>query len=225
MVPPSVRATALDPPRDRALRLALSYAPPRLRAPFAVVFALDELLRHGIRQPGEAILAQMRLAWWRDALARPSSALAGQPLLRAVRTVFQGEAAALVPLVDAREAFLDIDRDPAELVTELAAARAASLAAIARLGDLANHTDAASQAGRLWAWADLAAGWHGPRLIAAALDSARRAPVSAPVLPPLLRPAAVIAGLSRRALRRGGGPLLGDRLSPLAAMRLGIFGC
>ena len=35
---------------------------------------------------------------------------------------------------------------------------------------------------------------------------------------------AVLAGLARRSGKRGGGPLIGDRLSPLAAIRLGIFG-
>ena len=37
-------------------------------------------------------------------------------------------------------------------------------------------------------------------------------------------PLAVLAGLGRRALRRGGGPLLDGRAAALLALRLGMFG-
>jgi phytoene synthase len=48
--------------------------------------------------------------------------------------------------------------------------------------------------------------------------------IALPTLPPSLRPVSLLAGLARRASLKGHCDLLGDRWSPLAAMRLGIFG-
>ena len=56
------------------------------------------------------------------------------------------------------------------------------------------------------------------------LDQERGAARAEGQLPAALRPLAVIEGLARRSLRAGGGPMLGDRLSPLVALRLGLFG-
>ena len=93
----------------------------------------------------------------------------------------------------------------------------------ARLG-AANAEVRAEAAGRIWARADLAAYASEDGERDRALDQERGAARAEGQLPAALRPLAVIEGLARRSLRAGGGPMLGDRLSPLVALRLGLFG-
>jgi 15-cis-phytoene synthase len=54
----------IDPDRQ----LALNYAPANERARLAAVFALDETLGHLVATHREAMLGQIRLAWWREQL-------------------------------------------------------------------------------------------------------------------------------------------------------------
>ena len=63
-------------------RLALTYAPARATRPTLALLALDARLAGIVRSASEPMLAQLRLAWWREQLeidltARP----AGEPLL------------------------------------------------------------------------------------------------------------------------------------------------
>ena len=78
----------------------------------------------------------------------------------------------------------------------------------------------AAEASRLWARADLAA-YAGD---ASEREHALSATASLPRLPRALRPLSVVGGLAGRSLRRGGVPMVGDRFSPLVALRLGLFG-
>ncbi len=65
--------------------LALSYAPAGSRDALMALFALDAALGDVLRTTREPIVGQMRLAWWRDALARLDSAPApGEPVLQAL---------------------------------------------------------------------------------------------------------------------------------------------
>ena len=78
----------------------------------------------------------------------------------------------------------------------------------------------AAEASRLWARADLAA-YAGD---ASEREHALSVTASLPRLPRELRPLSVMGGLAGRSLRRGGVPMVGDRFSPLVALRLGLFG-
>ncbi len=51
-------------------RLALAYAPGRTRLAWLALLALDSRLAGVLRSASEPMLAQIRLAWWRDMLAR-----------------------------------------------------------------------------------------------------------------------------------------------------------
>jgi 15-cis-phytoene synthase len=68
----------LSPP----VRLALAYAPQHVRAAFALLLRFDARFARILGNAGEPLIAQMKIAWWRDAImasvaARPK----GEPLL------------------------------------------------------------------------------------------------------------------------------------------------
>ncbi len=68
-----------------AMRLALAYAPTRARPAYAALFALDCHLAALVRGTHEALLGQIRLAWWRDRLGEDSASWpAGEPILKAL---------------------------------------------------------------------------------------------------------------------------------------------
>lgn len=70
------------PPLDR---LVLAYAPASARAAVTALFALDRKCAGFVRGAQEPLLAQIRLQWWQDVLAKPvHERAAGQPLLAAL---------------------------------------------------------------------------------------------------------------------------------------------
>lgn len=200
-------------------RLALGYAPPAAQQPTAALLALDERFAAILRQKREPMLAQLRLAWWRDRLQEtPDRWPAGDAVLDALRD--WRDPAALVPLVDGWEVLVAARVNRAAL-DRFAAGRAAGFAALAdQLGQL---PEPARRAGRIWALADLAANISDAQERADALALARDGGAP-PALPRSLRPLAVLAGLGWRAVQSGGGPLLAGRSAALAAFRLGLVG-
>lgn len=65
--------------------LAFSYAPAEARDALTALFALDAALGDVLRTTREPMVGQMRLAWWRDALARLDTARPpGEPVLQAL---------------------------------------------------------------------------------------------------------------------------------------------
>jgi phytoene synthase len=205
----------LPPPQ----RLALSYAPPAARAPTLALLALDARLGAAVRQRREPVLVQMRLAWWRDTLGSPASAWpSGEAVLDALRGWRAPEA--LAPLVDGWEALLGEDLDEAAM-RAFAGGRGEAFGQLAR--ELGHDPGAANACARQWALGDLAANLSDPGERAAVIELAAGLPPSAR-LPRALRPLAVLAGLARRSLARGGAPLLDGPGALLHAVRLGITG-
>jgi len=204
-------------------RLALSYAPVRARSATLALLALDErlaaILRGLLTFGREPIAAQLRLAWWRDALARPVAEWPrGEPVLEALRG--WRDPAGLAALATGWEALLAEDLTP-PAIAEFVDGRGQAFACLARELGVEREEDAA-QAARLWALADLAANLS---------DGAERALVvdygsglTLPALPASLRPLAVLAGLGAAALRKGGAPLLDGPGSTLLALRIGLSG-
>lgn len=67
---------------DPERRLALVYAPADRRAALALLWALDERLASIVRGSREAMLGEIRLAWWNEALAAlDAGPPGGEPLL------------------------------------------------------------------------------------------------------------------------------------------------
>ena len=103
-----------------AQRLALAYAPKGAHTLTLGLLALDTRLASCVRIRGEVLTAQLRLAWWRDTLARPATDWPdGEPLLE----VLQGWAEArlsLVALVDGWEELLGEGPLPTEAMSRFA---------------------------------------------------------------------------------------------------------
>ena len=131
----------LSPP----YRLALAYAPRRARPATLALLTLDHRLGEIVRATREPMLAQLKLAWWRDRLAEPPSAWPqGEPLLKLLAG-WAAEAGALGGLVDGWEALL-LEGDPATLIE----GRALAGAALARVLNQPTAAYAASMAARHW---------------------------------------------------------------------------
>lgn len=201
-------------------RLALAYCPARARAQTLALLALDERLASVIRGRREPIASQMRLAWWRDLLARPQQEWpAGEPLVAALRV--WRDAAPLVALVNGWEALLADDLSPA-IIAEFVDGREEAFAALAGELGVAAPKDAA-EAARVWAVADLAAHLSIGRERDLVVEYGRTLPPP-PRLSASLRPLAVLAALGAAALQQGGGPLLAGPRSAIAALRTGLTG-
>lgn len=198
--------------------LVLAHAHGRARVALDALIRLDQRMARIVATATEPALAQIRMAWWREELGkeRPvDSRPPPDPLLADLQAAWAGHSSSLVGLIDGWEALLD-DRPWAEEAREqFASGREGAFVGFARLLSHKSAAEAAGEHGRCWALAELST------------METDGSPGSLPELPPLpreLRSLAVIGGLSRRALKRGGRPLFGDRLSPFAALRLGIFG-
>jgi phytoene synthase len=164
-----------------------------------------------VRTAREPILAQLRLAWWRDRFASdPAGWPKGEPLL--ARLAGWEDRAGLGALVDGWEALLGDDADTIEAVTTFAEGRASAAGALAlQLGSAGAEGPA-----RRWALAERAlAGYSAAR----GLIGTERSRVARP-----MRPLAVLSGLTQRAAARGETDVLSGPGALFAAIRLGITG-
>lgn len=204
-------------------RLALSYAPAVAREPTLALFALDTRLAAILRAAREPMLAQLRLAWWREQMRTdPASWPTGEPLLATLRC--WGERRdALVGLVDGWEAMTAPAPLPAAAFESLAAARGQAFAALAGLLGSERDAEAARRMGADWALADLAGHLGQPEEKALAEDLARARDWRRAGLSRRLRPLVVLHGLAARAVRRGAGPEQSPAVL-LTALRLGLLG-
>ena len=185
------------------IRLALAYAPAAVRPVQLAALALDAKLGSIVGQAREVLLAQIKLAWWRERLAeQPDQRPAGEPILAALAG-WTGSVEALLALIDGWEAMLDPERPNPAVLAE---GRAALGRGLALQAGAAGHAEVAGEALRAWSLAGTGQGSALPALS----------------LPRNLRPLAVLYGLARR--RAGEMPLLDGPLALAAAMRIGIMG-
>lgn len=203
-------------------RLALSYAPTRARPATLALFALDGALGRVVRSTRKAMLGQLRLAWWREALARPLDRQPqGEPVLAALH-VFGDRRARLECLVDGWEALLGEAPLPQDHLTQFAAGRGEACAVLAEVLGEGGSAGSARLAGSAWALAELAPRLSDPqeRDYAAALIAQH--PWDTVALPRSLRPLKLLHGLALRS--KGQAPLLDRRRDILTAFRLGLLG-
>lgn len=178
------------------LRLAVAYAPAGARELWAALLVFDHRLARTVAAASEPLLAQVKLAWWRDRMRSPAAQWpAGEPLLAALAG-FDAERAALETLVDAWEALIGDEPDEPAL-DRLALARAGAVAALARVSDCPADASAIAALARRWTDPDAARGEAGR-------------------LPRALRPLVILANLPRSG---DAGPL-----AMLRIVRLGLLG-
>jgi len=202
--------------------LALAWSRPEMRGPLGAALHLDRRLARIVARTNEPMLGQMRLAWWREALGktvgeRPS----GDAVLDAVGLHWQGREAYLLPMVDAWEILVTTERLSPEEAMRFGAGRGAFFGALAACGT--TPTERLEAAGACWALADAAAGVSDQAERALLVEAGLASAGSYRRFTGKLRGLAVLDALARRALRRGGRPLMEGRGAPLAALRAAIF--
>ncbi|OCC24505.1 hypothetical protein MB02_03165 [Croceicoccus estronivorus] len=205
-------------------RLALTYSPAEMRGMTLALLALDTRCGTIIRQAREPILAQMRLAWWRELLQKPCDEWpTGDPLIELLGA-WAGEAPALVNLVESWETLLSDFPLKHEHMDSFASGRGTAFAALARLAGEEEYVESVRQAGHCWGLVDLAQGLSNPEERAMAFALAEREAISRWNLPRKLRTLAVLGGLARRSMAKGGRPLLSGPGDMVVALRLGMIG-
>lgn len=202
-----------------AQRLALSYAPASARAGVLALLLLDQRLAAVLRQGGEPVIMQIKLAWWRGRLGEtPDAWPTGEPVLAALRH-WPADLSQLLPLVNGWEALLAEDLTMAG-IEEFAQGRALAWSALVPAGQGAAVTAAA----RAWALGDLALNLGQGDEAEAARRLALAGKGQIVRLPRAVRPLAVLGALTRRTLERGQGELLDGPLAGLIALRIGLTG-
>lgn len=187
------------------------------------LLALDARLAGLLRNSREPMLAQLRLAWWRESLSQPASKWPeGEPLLEALRT-WNGHHGGLVSLVNGWEALTGPVPLPETALETMAQGRAAAFATLAQALECKGDLAAAQRLGRSWALSDLAMrlGHESERATARALartDRAKGVRVSR-----AMRPLIVLNGLAARRLDKGEDAATSPA-AVLTAMRLGLLG-
>lgn len=89
-------------------KLAVAYARGSIRHPFTLLLEIDERLQGIVETAREPMIAQIKMAWWREAFEKPANARPkGEPLLQALNGVDDViPSAALESLVSAWEILL-----------------------------------------------------------------------------------------------------------------------
>lgn len=160
-----------DPERN----LILTYAPASGRAGLEALLALDDALAKLLRTTREPALGQMRLAWWREALAKLDHAPApAEPVLRALEADVLRHGvtgASLVPIVHGWEVLIEEEALDAGAMRRFGEGRGSLFKAAGAL--LGSKGDPLEAAGQGWALADLAGNLQADAERAAARDLAR----------------------------------------------------
>lgn len=205
-------------------RLSLAYAPASARLPTLALFALDTRLAGLLRNSREPMLAQLRLAWWRENLERSSDEWpAGEPLLVALRS-WNGRHKALRSLVDGWEALTGAAPLSADALAAMVAGRGEAFAALADALGRSHEAEAARWLGRQWAMADLAMRLRNAEERSAVLGMLEADAGRKPRVSRALRPLLVLHGLAGRRLAAGQEAAARSPLALLKAIRLGLLG-
>lgn len=204
--------------------LALAWSGPKVRGPLSIALQFDRRLARIVARTSEPMLGQMRLAWWREALAKPlDERPRGDAVLDGIGVHWQGQERALAPMVDAWEVLVTAERLGPDEAAAFGAGRGAFFAGLGLVDDFGAVAARLGLAGRRWALADAAASVSDPAE-RAVLVAAGLAPGEGDGrIPRSLRGLAVLEALALRALRGGGHPLMLGRRASLAAFGAAIF--
>ena len=190
-------------------RLIIAYAGRATQPAFEAIFAFDNRCGQIIRTTHETMLGQMRLAWWRDMLAKPASERPkGDPVLAALSGLDAGSGflQRLIPVVDAWETLLVNENISPVQVDAYAAQRGGTLfAVIARCTEQQDASEMVVKAGVLWAKWDLARHSSDVSLRERMLADivAEQEQLDALRLPRTLRPLSILLHLMRSDVRNG----------------------
>mgnify|MGYP002654525877 CR=1 FL=1 len=218
------RVTSESPePLPPEAELALAWCSPKVRGPLSMALHLDRRLARIVARTSEPILGQMRLAWWREALAKPvAERPRGDVVLDGIGREWAGREAVLAQMVDGWEALVTAERMGQDQAAAFGAARGAFFAALAPEATAA-VTGRLATAGFRWAIADAAASVSDKDERAAMIAAGLGRTDGGGRMPAGLRGLAVLETLALRAMQRGGRPLMEGRGASLAAFKAAIF--
>ena len=110
-------------------RLAIAYAPSDVRSAFALLLHIDNRFAEILRNAREPMIAQIKMAWWREAFASAADARPkGEPLLQALNEAGDRiPLSALEALASAWEALLGSERFTQEVIDVHADLRAEAI--------------------------------------------------------------------------------------------------
>ena len=137
------------------LRLAVAYAPGPARAAWTALVVFDHRLARAVAGASSPLIAQLKLAWWRDRMRESASRWPESEPLLAALAAFDGERDALEALVDGWEGSIGEEADAGAL-DRLGDARAGAVAALARTLDCPVDRDAIASLARRWTMPDAA---------------------------------------------------------------------
>lgn len=142
----------LETPVSPLVTLAVGYGDRQVRDWARALFAFDAQMAGIVLQAREPMLAQIRLQWWHDVLAKPvASRPSANPVLAALAPVEADGLAladALGPVIRGWEAALECE--DSEAVADFVAGRGQLFAAFAGQGDDAADLQRIGQAWALW---------------------------------------------------------------------------
>lgn len=147
--------TVADSDLSPIARLAIAYARAELRPAFALLLSFDNRLSEIVGRASEPMIAQMKIAWWNDAIARePQTRPKGEPVFQALSELtVPGVDAAMQQLLDAWGLLLSVDDWTAEVLDSFARLR--SEAIFGSFAAWIASKDDVSAIGEGWALADL----------------------------------------------------------------------
>ncbi|MFV0643576.1 MAG: hypothetical protein ACK5NN_03615 [Sphingomonadaceae bacterium] len=204
-------------------KLAAGYARGTIRDQVVSLFHLDYRLSQIVSGRSEELLAQMKLAWWREQLrTRPENRPSGDQVLDAITRQWSGQEEALIALVDGWEHLLAASPLPEWSATGFANGRSKGWGELAR--SIGADALSAERAARRWALMDLASHLSDQDEASMVLSLAQGEGTQSVRLPRLMRSLSVLDGLARRALLKGEKHLLESRTAFLVTMRLGLIG-
>ena len=193
------------PPLDADRTLALSYVPTRRRSAIAALWRLDAALGAVLAGGREPLISEIKLAWWRDSLAKLDTArVPAEPILQelAKHALPAGVGGAdLARLEDAWTILLAEGSLTAEQLGRYAAGRGALLFRLSASILGARLSPEMERAGEAWALVDLAR-HSNPADAAAAIEAARER-LSLLRWPSRLRPLGMLAALAARDVEAG----------------------
>lgn len=225
--PPPISATNEDvlvQSLPTVSRLALAYAPKAARAQTLALLALDARLAHLLRHSREPMMAQLRLAWWRESLGQSATNWpSGEPLL-ALLSSWHDKHQGLTALVDGWEAMTGPAPLPPTALEAMAQGRADAFVALAEALGRGHEREAVGRLARSWALSDLAMRLGHASERDAVREMALADRVKGVRVSRALRPLLVLHGLAARRLDRGEEAAATSPAAVLKAMRLGLMG-
>lgn len=206
------------------LQLALAHTPSQFREPLRVAFELDQRLARIVAQTTEPMLGQMRLAWWRDMLAKPfEERPAGDAVLDGIGAHWAGREKALSDLVDGWEVLIVEETLNGGELKAFASGRAAPAVNLLEGNDEDENARIEGAMGR-YAFADLSISLSDERERKLAIEYGLGRATPPVKLIRAAKGIGVLEALALRALKRGGRPLMEGRGAALVATRAAIFG-